>query len=124
MRIFKHRSFHHFHQWAKSEGISDKLLKNAVDEMKNGLYDANIGSSLYKKRIALPSRDKSGGYRTLLAFRKQERAVFIYGFSKNDRDNIDKKEEKIYRQLAKDFIEMQEDIVENMIRNNKLFKVK
>lgn len=121
MRILKHRSFH---QWAKSERISDKLLKNAVDEMENGLYDGNIGSGLYKKRIALPGGGKSGGYRTLLTFRKEERAVFIYGFSKNDRDNIDKMEEKIYRLLAKDFLGMDEELLRKMIDNNKLFEVK
>jgi len=30
MRIFKHRIFH---QWAKSEGLADSILKNAVLDM-------------------------------------------------------------------------------------------
>lgn len=120
MRIFKHRSFN---QWAKSEGVSDKLLKKAIDEMGKGLYEGNIGSGLYKKRVALPGRGKSGSHRTLIAFKKEEVAFFIYGFAKNNRDDINEKEEKIYRQLAKDFLNMDESTIKKMIENNKLFEV-
>ena len=42
-----------------------------------------------KLRVARPGQGKSGGYRTLLAYRKSERSVFLYGFAKNERDNID-----------------------------------
>jgi hypothetical protein len=121
MRIFKHRSFN---QWAKSEGITDKLLKKAIDEMEKGLYEGNLGSGLYKKRIALPGRGKRGSHRTLVAFKKGECAFFVYGFAKNVRDDIDEREEKIYRQLAKDFLDTNEDTIKKMIEKNKLFEVK
>jgi hypothetical protein len=121
MRIYKHRSFN---QWAKSERLTDKLLKKAIDEMEKGLYEGNLGSGLYKKRVALPGKGKSGSYRTLVAFRKGKVAFFVYGFAKNDRDNINKKEEKIFRQLAKDFLDMGGVAIKKMIENNKLFEVK
>jgi len=41
MRTFKYRIFH---QWAKKERISDSVLKKAIDEMKSGLFEANLGS--------------------------------------------------------------------------------
>ncbi len=97
IRIFKHRSFH---QWAKSEGLADSALKKAVEEMEKGLYEGNLGSRLYKKRVALPGKGKRGSYRTLVAFRKEETAFFMYGFAKNVRANIDDREEKIYLQPA------------------------
>jgi hypothetical protein len=97
MKILKYRTFQ---QWAKLEAMSDSLLKDAIDEVERGLVEANLGSGLYKKRMAKEGRGKSGGYRTLLAFKQGNRAIFIYGFAKNERDNITNKELLIYRRLA------------------------
>ncbi len=121
MRIFKHRSFH---QWAKSEKIADSILKEAVEEMEKGLYEGNLGSGLYKKRVAFLGKGKRGSYRTLIAFRAQKIAFFVYGFAKNSRASIDEREEKIYRQLAKEFLGMDEKALKKMLEKNKLFEVK
>src|SRR5688572_30341984 len=121
MRIFKYKSFH---EWAKAEKISDNILKTAIEEMEKGLYEGILGSSLYKKRVALPGKGKSGSYRTLIAFKKGNKAFFIYGFAKNVRANINEKEENIYRQLAKNFLGMEEAAIRNMLAKGKLFEVK
>jgi hypothetical protein len=99
MNIFQHRIFY---QWAKSEYLNDEMLKQAVDEIGKGLYEANLGGGLYKKRIAMPGKGKRGSYRTLIAFKDKQKAFFVYGFAKNVRDNTSENETKIYRQLAKD----------------------
>ena len=49
MRIFKIKAFH---RWAKSERVTDKMLKDAVIEIAKGLVEADLGSGLLKKRIA------------------------------------------------------------------------
>ena len=87
MRIFKHKAFI---RWATDEGLTDKPLKEAVLEMEQGLYEANLGSGLYKKRIAMPGsgKGKSSGYRTLVACKLHDKAFFLYGFAKSERDNI------------------------------------
>lgn len=72
----------------------------------------------------MPGQGKRGSYRTILAFKNGEKAFFIYGFAKNDRDNIDPKEQRIYRQLAKDLLNMDENTIKKMIKNGKLFEVK
>lgn len=120
MRIFKHKIFH---KWAESEGLKDKVLREAIEEVKNGLFEANLGSGLYKKRVAMPDKGKRSGYRTLLAFKNEERAFFIYGFAKNDRANINDHEQQVYRQLARDFLEMNAIAIEKMLNNGKLFEV-
>ncbi len=121
MRIFKHRGFH---QWAKSEGIADNILKESIEEMEKGLYEGNLGSGLYKKRVALPGKGKRGSYRTLIAFKKEKNAFFVYVFAKNVRADIDEREEKIYRQLAKDLLGMSEKTIKEMVEKGKLFEVK
>lgn len=68
--------------------------------MANGLFDADLGSGLFKKRIGRPGQGKSGGYRTLVATNKDNRWAFVYGFPKNKRSNIDKDEADALKKLA------------------------
>ena len=99
MAIYKTRQFD---RWARKQGLSSRRLCAAVNEMAAGLYDADLGSGLYKKRIARSGQGKSGGFRTLVAANKGGRWFFVYGFSKNERSNIDKdeEEEEALKQLA------------------------
>ena len=55
---------------------------------------------MFKKRIARSGQGKSGGYRTLVATNKGNRWVFVYGFPKNERSNIDRDEEEALKKLA------------------------
>ena len=49
---------------------------------------------------ALPGRGKSGSVRTLVAFRRGDKAFFMYGFAKNVRANIKQKELIALRRMA------------------------
>jgi hypothetical protein len=97
MRIFKTKLFN---RWAEKEGLTDMALQTAVEELGNGLADADLGGHVYKKRVGLAGRGKRGGVRTLIAFRLEDRAFFLYGFAKNARANIGDKELKALRLLA------------------------
>lgn len=85
MRVFEIREFS---KWAAREGVADNVLWQVVAEMERGLVDVNLGGQVFKKRVALRNRGKSSGIRTLIACRMSSTAVFIYGFSKNVKDNI------------------------------------
>ena len=69
-------------------------------EMADGLYDADLGGGLFKKRIARSGQGKSGGFRTLVATNKGSRWIFMFGFPKNERSNLDKDEEEALKKLA------------------------
>jgi hypothetical protein len=97
MAVYKTRWFD---RWARKEGLAAASLCAAVQEMLQGLVDADLGSGLVKKRIGRPGQGKSGGYRTLVATNKGNRWAFVYGFPKNERSNIDKDETDALRKLA------------------------
>jgi hypothetical protein len=120
MRIFKDRQFN---KWASKEGITDKLLRVAVAEMEEGLVDADLGGNVYKKRVALQGRGKRGGARTLLAYRIGKKAFFMYGFAKNELDNIDSKELKALKQLAAIQLGWNEEQLALALQHEKLFEV-
>jgi hypothetical protein len=89
-----------FARWARKEGVTDRALLAAVAEMESGLIDARLGGGLLKKRVGLPGGGKRGGARTIVAGNFRDRWVFLYGFKKNERDNIDQKEERDLRRVA------------------------
>lgn len=89
-----------FDRWARKEGLAASSLCAAVHEMKSGLIDADLGGGLVKKRIGRPGQGKSGGYRTLVATNMGSRWVFVFGFPKNERSNIDKDETEALKKLA------------------------
>ena len=52
-------------------------------------------------RIARPGEGKSGGYRVIVFFRSEERTFYQYAYPKSSRSNIDQKELRSYKRLAK-----------------------
>lgn len=97
MQIFKTKLFH---QWAEKIGLDNKSLKLAIDEMVAGLYEASLGGHLFKKRIRIKGRGKSSGVRSIIAFKKDDSAFFVYGYAKNKKANITEMEKRIYKELA------------------------
>ena len=98
MRIFKNIWFSRF---AEKEDISDDELKSIVEDLEKGLFDADLGSGVYKQRVARPRAWKSGGYRVIIFFKSGERTFFVYGFAKSDMANIGDKQLKDFKRTAK-----------------------
>lgn len=120
MRTFKNKAFS---KWAAKEGLSDDALLTAVDEMERGLIDADLGGHVMKKRVALAGRGKSGGIRTLLAYKVGNKAFFVYGFAKNARANISADELKALRHLARELLEYSDKALTEAIKYGALIEV-
>ena len=75
--------------------LTDAALCLAVDEMEQGLLDADLGGHVVKKRVALPGRGKSGGVRTLVATRKAKLWFFVFGFEKKLVEELREVDEKL-----------------------------
>ncbi|MCW5593641.1 MAG: type II toxin-antitoxin system RelE/ParE family toxin, partial [Burkholderiales bacterium] len=84
-RVFRTRTFS---RWSRRIGLSDDALCEAIEEMARGLIDADLGGHVVKKRVAIPGQGKRGGARTLVATRLADRWFFVYGFRKNERENV------------------------------------
>jgi hypothetical protein len=98
LRVFKTKTFARF---ARSERISDASLCDAVRRAERGLIDADLGGAVIKQRVARPGQGRSGGYRVLVAYRAKARCVFLFGFAKRDRGNVDDDELMTLRDIAK-----------------------
>lgn len=120
MKIYKNKLFH---QWSKEEALSDAALINAVKEIESGIYDANLGGFIYKKRIAIRGKGKSGSLRTILAYKMKNKAIFIYGYAKNRKDNISLKEEQALKKLAKIYFAYEANEINIAVNSGELFEV-
>ena len=120
MRIFKNILFN---KWAYKIGLENEILKTAVAEISSGLYEANLGGHVYKKRIGLKGKGKRGGVRTIIAFKKDDKALFIYGFAKSDKANIDEAEEKLCKKFATLFLSYNDDDINTAIKNREIIEV-
>jgi hypothetical protein len=122
MRIFKTKRFNKI--VTKEIEISDEELKIAAKEMNSGLFDANLGGNIFKKRIALEGRGKSGGARTIVCFKKDDKIFFLYAFAKNDRDNITDDEKDDLKEHAAYLLKMNDNEIKIAIRDGNLLEVK
>ena len=120
MGIYKTRWFD---RWARKQGLTTPSLCAAVREMAAGLYEADLGGGLLKKRIGRPGQGKSGGFRTLVATNKGSRWVFVFGFSKNERSNIDKDEEEALKKLAAHLLSLTTQALGKAQRDGELTEV-
>lgn len=120
MRILKNRSFS---QWASKLKISDEVLYSAITEMQHGLYDANLGGNVYKKRLPFGHKGKSGGMRTIIAFKLNNRAIFVYGYAKSEKSTLTQKEAESLKQLAKLYFSYSDNEIKKAIEAGVLIEV-
>lgn len=111
-RVFKTR---HFQRWMRKTELTDVALCKAVEEMAAGLIDADLGGDVVKKRVGLAGRGKRGGARTLVATNKGNRWFFVFGFEKNERDNIDEAELQALKDYAADLLKRTNKQLDNAI---------
>lgn len=120
MKIFKTK---HVSRFAKQENISDASLREAIERAESGLIDADLGGGLIKQRVARKGQGRSGGYRMIVAFRIEHRAVFLYGFAKNELDNISSAQLRELREIGKNYLNASPQIITKAVAENQLQEV-
>ena len=121
MRVFKNAWFGRF---ARKENISAEVLWEAVDRAEKGLVDADLGGGVIKQRIARPGESKSKGYRTIVLYRKGDKAFFVYGFPKSDLGNIRDDEQEQFKKAAKSIFALSDEQIRQLIDNGQFEEVK
>ena len=95
----------------------------AIETAKRGLIDADLGGGLIKQRVARPGQGKRGGFRMLIGFRP-DRAIFLFGFAKNERDNIDDKQLMTLREIVASWFAADDRKIAQALRDGLLIEVK
>jgi len=117
MKAFKTKWFK---KWADKNKVTLEKLSEAIDRLnkKSGIVD--LGSNVYKVRIA-KNKGKSGGYRTILIYKKDFRCLFVYGFGKNEQENIPKKQLEDFKKYSQIFLDFSEGNLKGMLDEGSIF---
>ena len=100
VRIFKTKLFARF---ARRERISGRQLcaRPSSRDRPWDWWTPILGGGLIKQtHRAGKGRGARAAIGCLLAFRDKDRTVFVYGFAKSDRDNIDDQELAVVREVS------------------------
>ena len=120
MRTYKNKSFARF---ARHAGIPDAALCDAVLRAGRGQVDADLGGGVIKQRIARAGGGRSGGFRAIVLFRREDRAFFVHGFAKNERENLQRDELRTLRRLAGELFGLERTELEAMLANGTISEV-
>ena len=119
VRIFKTKTLARF---TRQNGIPDASLVAAVERAMRGLIDADLGGRIIKQRVARQGEAKRGGFRLLVGF-GSHRSIFLFGFAKNERENIEDAELKTLREIADTFLKADDAKIEQALRGGVLIEV-
>ena len=103
LHAFKTKAFARF---AAREGIGDAALCETILRAPRGLVDADPGGGVIRQRVARQCGGRSGGFRTILLFRRGELAFFVYGFAKSGRESLRRSELETFRLLADEYLSL------------------
>lgn len=112
-----------FARFAAKARIADALLVAAIERVERGLVDADLGGGILKLRIARPSGGRSGGYRTIVACIIEERAFFLFGYAKNEMENVTPKALRRLRAAADALLGIEEQDLMNALQRGDLMEI-
>ena len=117
IRVFAIKGFFRF---ARRMHVSEATLWETVLSPPN----ADLGGGLYKFRIARPGEGARGGGRALVALKVGCRAILMFGWEKKDMENVVPRELKVYRNLAKRYLEFSNDEISIAINGGILQEIR
>jgi hypothetical protein len=112
-----------FSKWADKYGVTVADLVKVLDEVESGIFDADLGGHVLKKRVRFQGQGKRGSGRTIICFKKDHRAIFVHGYAKNQKASVSKKELEAFRRVAEILLNLSPDQVENSIRTGTFIEV-
>jgi hypothetical protein len=110
-----------FKKWSKKVKLTNDALLEAIDDLEDGASTTDLGSHLYKVRVSREHSGKSSGFRTIIIYQENEKAIFLYGFGKNEKQNISKAELQYFKKLGNDLLALNAEQLEEVIGQKILF---
>jgi len=112
-----------FDRFARKARINDDRLIDAVDRADRGLIYADLGEEVIKQAVARPNEAAINGFRTIIGFRSEYRAFFLFGFPKNEAENITPNALKGFRKITADFMALPDAQMEILFASDELREI-
>lgn len=112
----------YFHKQLDRYGLGMTYVLAMVEDIGKG-RSTPLGNKLYKIRAAGLSSGKSGGFRNIFFWKKDELVVFCYLFSKGQQGNISSTQFKELTILADQYEQLTGKDIEQLIQDGKLWRI-
>jgi hypothetical protein len=89
-----------------------------------GQIDADLGRGVIKQRVARPGQGRAGGYRTLIVYRARDRAIFVFGFAKNEREDLEPDEPEDLKTTAGLLLAYTREQLDEALMSDELWEVR
>jgi hypothetical protein len=88
-----------------------------VRELTQGLWDADLGGNVFKKRL------NENRHRSIVITKTDTYWFFTFLFSKAERDNITDRELAAFKKLSKDYSKLDDKTVAVQVTNKDLLEI-
>ena len=117
-----------FSNEAKKDNVSDELLSHTLCDFLKielmGQKKFSLGAGLYKLRLATKEgKGKRGGARSILAFKNDNRIVWLHLFSKNEKENVSTTDLKKLKLLSHILLDLPDNEFKKLIELGELYEV-
>lgn len=124
----KHYKIKKFISEAKKIDLKDEILVETLNEFigmgKEHQQKYSLGANLYKLRLSTKEgRGKSAGSRSILAFKKGSRIIWLHLFSKNEKGNVTLTELKKLKYLSNIVLELPDEQIYKLLNLGELYEV-
>ncbi len=106
----------------KDNGLDDEDIRVVLDDVFEGRA-IPLGSKMYKIRGAMEGRGKSGGFRSIFFWKKEELIIFCFFFAKNEQDNLSSDEQKASKIFSAVYDKLTEDEIRSKIENKQFLEI-
>jgi hypothetical protein len=120
MRYLKNKWFQ---RELKDYGLDDEDMKLVLDDIFRGRA-VSLGSKMYKIRAKKNGAGKSGGFRNIFYWKKDELIIFCFLFAKNDQVDLSFDEEKALRILFNEYSKLSENEIKESIERMNFMEIK
>lgn len=131
MKHLKFKKFGNEARKSKSKSksnVNDKILNDTLEDFVKldelGQQKYSLGAGLFKLRISSKSgRGKSSGSRSILAFKSNDRTIWLHLFDKNEKENVSNKELKKLKILSNILLKLNSAKLNLLIKSGELLEV-
>jgi len=107
----------------KDNGLDDEDMKVVLDDVFEGRA-IPLGSKMYKIRGAMEGRGKSGGFRSIFFWKREEFIVFCLLFAKNEQDDLSWDERRALKVWSNEYDGLTEDDLRKAVENKSFTEIK
>jgi hypothetical protein len=95
----------------------------AIENLNNTSTTAYLGSHVYKLRLAANNKGKSGGYRGILIYKKDNLILIISVFSKANQENLKREELDLLKKLGQSYLNLTQTDINILINRKALINI-